>query len=436
METIEIKEKTGTISRRKFIGSAAALSAFFIVPRHVLGGVGYIAPSDKITMGWIGAGRQGLGLQKNFLNTGEAQIIAVSDVYKTKADHFVTSTHKFYADTNGQNTYKGCTPYNNFLEMLERKDIDAVVVATPDHWHAAVVVRAAAAGKDIYSEKPLSLTVHEGRAMVEAVRKHKRVFQTGSMQRSAPEFRQAVELVRNGYIGQIKNIKVSIDGPPVPYDLPEEKLPDGLDWDLWLGPNEFVHYNHLLNPAIGDPAWGKWRDYKGLGGGDMTDWGAHMFDIVQWALDMDSSGPIEVIPPDGKDYQNITYKYANGVVMTREDFGKKHGIQFNGTEGSIVIQRHNLTTTPVELKSLEMKPNDKRVYFSDNHYKDFLNAIKKRSKPIADIETGHRSATVCNIGNIAYELNVPLKWDPLKEKFDNSKANAMLSRNMKKEWEV
>lgn len=436
METLEIKENKDTISRRKFIGSAAALSAFFIVPRHVLGGTGYLAPSDKITMGWIGAGRQGLGLQKNFLSTGEAQIVAVSEVYKAKAENFVNSTDKYYADVLKQAKYKTCTAYNNFMEMLERKDLDAVVIATPDHWHAAAVVRAAAAGKDIYSEKPLSLTVHEGRAMVEAVRKHKRVFQTGSMQRSAPEFRQAVELIANGYIGQIKNIKVSIDGPPVPYDLPEEKLPDGLDWDLWLGPNQFVHYNHLLNPVIGDPVWGKWRDYKGLGGGDMTDWGAHMFDIVQWAMDMDNSGPIEVIPPDGKDYQNLTYRYANGVVMTREDFGKKHGIQFNGTEGSIVIQRHNLTTTPVELKSLEMKQNDKRVYYSDNHYKDFLNAIRKRSKPIADIETGHRSASVCNIGNIAYELNVPLKWDPVKEKFDNSSANAMLSRNMKKEWKV
>ncbi|MES2276727.1 MAG: Gfo/Idh/MocA family oxidoreductase [Bacteroidota bacterium] len=436
MEPIKEEEKNNTISRRKFIGSAAALSAFFIVPRHVLGGVGYMAPSDKITLGWIGAGRQGLFLQSAFLKTGEAQIVGVSDVYKTKVDNFIGITNQFYAQAGGQSGYKGCTGYNNFTEMLERKDIDAVVVATPDHWHAAVTVRAAAAGKDIYSEKPLSLTVKEGRAMVDAVRKYKRVFQTGSMQRSAEEFRQTAELIRNGYLGQIKNIKVSIDGPPVPYNLPEEPLPAGLDWDLWLGPNEFVHYNHLLDPVIGDPAWGKWRDYKGLGGGDMTDWGAHMFDIVQWALDMDSSGPVEVTPPDGKEYQHLTYKYANGIVMTHENFGKNHGIQFNGTEGTLEIQRKHLSTTPAALATKQIGGNDKRVYFSDNHYKDFLNAIRKRSMPIADIETGHRSATVCNIGNIAYELKVPLKWNPVKEKFDNDKANALLGRKMKKEWAV
>lgn len=430
------EENKNTISRRKFIGSAAALSAFFIVPRHVLGGVGYLAPSDKITLGWIGAGRQALNLQKSFFNAGGSQILAVTDVYKTKADNFVNITNKFYADAAQQNSYKGCTPYNNFMEMLERKDIDAVVVAVPDHWHAAVTVRAAAAGKDIYSEKPLSLTVKEGRAMVNAVRKYKRVFQTGSMQRSAPEFRQAVELIRNGYIGQIKNVKVSVGGPPVPYDLPEEPLPDGLDWNMWLGPNQFVHYNHALDPVIGDQAWGKWRDYKGLGGGDMTDWGAHMFDIVQWALDMDNSGPVEAIPPDGKDYPNLTYKYASGIVMTHENFGKPHAIQFNGTEGTIEIQRKHLVTMPENLKTKIIGGNDKRVYYSDNHYRDFLDAIKKRSKPIADIETGHRSATVCNIGNIAYEVKAPLKWDPVKEKFNNEQANAMLFRNMKKEWAV
>jgi predicted dehydrogenase len=429
------KEKGTPISRRKFIGNAAALSAFFIVPRHVLGGVDYIAPSDKTTLGWIGAGRQALTLQKFFLNTGEAQILGVADVYKAKVDNFITTTNKFYADASQQSNYKGCTGYGNFIELLNRKDIDGVVVAVPDHWHAAVTVRAAAAGKDIYSEKPLSLTVKEGRAMVDAVRKHNRVFQTGSMQRSAPEFRQAVELIRNGYIGQIKNVKVSVQGPPVPYDLAEEALPAGLDWNMWLGPNQYVHYNHLLNPAIGDPAWGKWRDYKGLGGGDMTDWGAHMFDIVQWALDMDDSGPVEVTPPDGKEMPFLTYKYANGVVITHEDFGKPHGIQFNGTEGTIEIQRKKLVV-PDKLKDKIIGDNDKRVYLSTNHYKDFMDAMRKRSKPIADVETGHRSATVCNIGNIAYEVKEPLKWDPVKEQFNNARANTMLSREMKKEWAV
>lgn len=432
----EIEEKN-KISRRKFLGNAAALSAFFIVPRHVLGGKGFIAPSDMITLGFIGAGRQANSLQRSFLNTGEAKIIASCDVYKTKLDSFTKQVDTFYADKAGTSNYKGCTPYSNFMELLDNKDTDAVVIAVPDHWHAAIVVRAAKAGKDIYSEKPLSLTVREGRAMVDAVSKYKRVFQTGSMQRSSPEFRKTAELIRNGYLGDLTSVKVSIGGPPVPYNLPEEPLIPGLDWNSWLGPNEYVHFNHQLNPALGDTIWGRWRDFKGLGGGDMTDWGAHMFDIVQWALDMDRSGPVEIIPPNGKDVTALTYRYENGLKVTKEDFGRRHAILFTGTQGTLEVQRGKLTTTPEALKDKVIGANEKQVYHSDNHYKDFLNAIRKRGLPISDIETGHRSATVCNLGNIAYELNRPLKWDPKKEDFKNDKeANKLLSRKMRKEWEV
>ncbi len=430
-------EEKNRISRRKFLGNAVALSAFFIVPRHVLGGKGFIPPSDMITLGFIGAGRQAISLQRSFLNTSEAKIIAACDVYKTKLDSFTKQVNTFYANKAEKTDYKGCTPYSNFMELLDNRETDAVVIATPDHWHAAMVVRAAKAGKDIYSEKPLSLTVAEGRAMVDAVNKYKRVFQTGSMQRSMPEFRKTAELIRNGYLGDLTSIKVSIGGPPVPYNLPEEPLVAGLDWDNWLGPNEYVHFNHQLNPALGDPIWARWRDFKGLGGGGMTDWGAHMFDIVQWALDMDRSGPVEIIPPNGKDVTALTYRYENGLKMTKEDFGKKNAILFTGTQGQLEVQRGSFVTTPASIKDKVIGANEKQVYHSDNHYKDFLNAIQKRSLPISDIETGHRSATVCNIGNIAYELNRPLKWDPKKEKFKNDKeANKLLSRNLRKEWDV
>lgn len=411
-----------TISRRKFIGNAATLSAFLILPRHVLGGKGFIAPSDQINLGFIGTGRRGLSLRDSFFPIEGVKITAACDVYTSKLDNFCKKIGA------------SCMPYHNFTELLQQKSIDAVVIATPDHWHATMAVKAAAAGKDIYCEKPLSLTVAEGRKMADAVAKHKRVFQTGSMQRSAPEFRQAVELIRNGYIGEVKTVKVSIGGPPVPYNLPVETVPTDLDWNLWLGPNEFVHYNHELNPVIGDPLWGRWRDFKGLGGGDITDWGAHMFDIVQWALDMDHSGPVEFIPP-GNDVKHLTMKYANGVIMTHEDFGKPHGIQFNGTEGTIEVQRKKLVTTPETLK--DKTTFEKQVYHSDNHYKDFLKAMRDRSKPVSDIETGHRSASVGNLANIAYDLKVPLKWDPVKERFLNNKAaDKQLFRNMKKEWAV
>jgi len=411
-----------TISRRKFIGNAATLSAFLILPRHVLGGKGFIAPSDQINLGFIGAGRRGLSLRDSFFPIEGVKITAACDVYKSKLDNFCKKIGA------------SCVPYHNFNELLDQKSVDAVVIATPDHWHATMTVMAAKAGKDIYCEKPLSLTVVEGRKMADAVAKYKRVFQTGSMQRSAPEFRQAVELIRNGAIGEVKTVKVSIGGPPVPYNLPAETVPADLDWNLWLGPNEYVHYNHELNPVIGDPLWGRWRDFKGLGGGDITDWGAHMFDIVQWALDMDHSGPVEFIPP-GNDVQHLTMNYANGVVMTHEDFGKPHGIQFNGTEGVIEIQRKKLLTTPDNLK--DKTAFAKQVYHSDNHYKDFLKAMRDRSKPVSDIESGHRSASVGNLANIAYDLKVPLKWDPIKERFlDNKAADKQLFRKMKKEWAV
>src|SRR5680860_1323567 len=388
----EKKKKRTIEGRRKFITQTAALSTFTIIPNWVLSGRGNIAPSDRINLGYIGAGRQALNLQKAFLKTGEVQITAVCDVYQAKVENFVSEVNFYYAEKTGRAKFQGCQGYEDFRKILNRKDIDAVVIATPDHWHGVLAVMSAEAGKDIYCEKPLSLTISEGRAMVNATRKYNRVFQTGSMQRSWPEFRHTVELIRNGYIGDIQKIKVSIGGPPVPYSLPKESIPPELNWNLWLGPNEYVHYNHELNPVLGDKLWAQWRYYKGLGGGDMTDWGAHMFDIVQWALDMDNGGPTEIIPPDGEEYHFLTYKYHNGITMSREDFGKKHAIQFTGSSGTIDVQRHKLTTFPETLATKKLGDDEKRVYYSDNHYKDFLDAIRKRSEPIADVETGHRSA--------------------------------------------
>jgi len=429
--------KKNVISRRKFLAQSAILSSVFIVPRRVLGR-GYTPPSDMINFGFIGTGRQAFYLKQSFLNTGEAQIAAACDVYKRKVDTFVREVNEYYAKLTGKSSYNGCVAYSNFTELLQRKDIDAVVIATPDAWHATMTVMAAKAGKDIYCEKPLSLTVTEGRAMVNAVKKYKRVFQTGSMQRSWPEFRQAVELVRNGYLGEITKVQVSVGAPPVPYDLPEDQLPADLDWNMWLGPNtEYVHYNNLLNPALDNPVWAKWRNYKGLGGGDMTDWGAHMFDIAQWALDMDRSGPVDITPPGVNGATALTYRYANGIVMTKENFGKNHAVRFIGTKGTLDVQRRKLETNPEQLRDHKIGSNEKRVYYSEDHYKDFINAMRMRTEPVADIETGHRTATVCNIGNIAFEVKEYLKWDPVKERFTNNEtANQLLTRPMKKEWSV
>ncbi|MFD2933538.1 Gfo/Idh/MocA family protein [Spirosoma flavum] len=419
-------------NRRTFLKQAIGLSVFSIVPRHVLGR-GFLAPSDQIAVGFIGLGKQSVGLRGQFLKN-DARITAVCDVDQSKVATFADAVNTYYADKATKASYSGCLRYDDYRTLLSNKGIDAVVIATPDHWHSPIAIQAAKAGKDIYCEKPLSLTIQEGRDMVKATRKYKRVFQTGSMQRSWKEFRQAVELVRNGYIGQIKMVNVNVGGPPHTFDLTAETVRSGLNWDAWLGPNTIERpYNIALNPTLNDAFWGKWRDIRDFGGGGMTDWGAHMFDIAQWGLDMDNSGPTEAIP--GKEGKGLVYRYANGIEMHHNPIDGPQFCQFIGTEGEVTVSRGNLTTTPETLKDKVIGEGEKRVYLSDNHYKDFLDAIKSRKNPICDVEVGHRTASVCTLGNIAYQLGRPLRWNPATEQFQgDAEANRLLSRPMRTKW--
>ncbi|MEI7585293.1 Gfo/Idh/MocA family oxidoreductase [Runella sp.] len=436
-------KEENSMNRRDFVAKAAtALAGITILPRYVLGGTRpdgsrYIAPSDIISLGFIGTGKQGKGLINSFLGTNESRIVAISEVYKAKAQLALERIKTNYEKNPQLGTYSEVPVYTDFRELLARKDVDAVVIATPDHWHAAMAVRAAEAGKDIYCEKPLALTVKEGRAMVNAARKYNRVFQTGSMQRSWLEFRQAAELIRNGYIGEVKSIKVNVGPPPKPYDLPAEPIPEGLDWNTWLGPNAPVAFNSELAPPISKDVFPNWRNYREFGGGMVTDWGAHMFDIVQWALNMDDSGPVEVFAPDGKEHPFLTYRYESGITMTHEKWDWNNAILFTGTEGELRVQRKKIETTPASLATKVIGENEKHVYKSENHYKDFLDAMRKRSKPICDVEIGHRTASVCNIGNIAYRLNRSLQWNPKKESFKkDDEANALLGRSMNDVWGI
>lgn len=430
------------MKRREFLTkSSLAIGSFFIVPRHVLGGIRpdgshYVAPSDFINLGFIGTGKQGRGLANSFLSTGEVRIAAISDVYQAKADQFVDRIKEIYVKSSTLGDYAEIQQYQDFRELLALKNIDGVVIASPDHWHAAMAVRAAAAGKDIFCEKPLSLTVKEGRAMVDATRKYERVFQTGSMQRSWPEFRQAAELIRNGYIGEVQSIKVNVGPPPVAYDLTAEELPVGLDFEKWLGPNSAVSFNSELAPPIIKDVFPNWRKYKEFGGGGMTDWGAHMFDIVQWALDMDESGPVRVDAPKTNGNEFLTYTYANGITMTHQPWEWNNAIEFVGTEGTLRVQRQKLETSNASLMNRVIGPNEKHVYESKNHYQDFLSAMRNRTRPVCDVEIGHRTASIGNIGNIAYELNKALTWDPKSEIFNDSAANALLGRKLNKKWGI
>lgn len=420
------------MNRKNFLKTTLITAAgFTILPRHVLGGSGFLAPSDRINLGFIGTGKQSLGLLNGLAKCPETMILASCDVDRKKLAHFTTSANVASQKKAGATL----STYSQYRELLERKDIDAVVIATPDHWHAQIAIDAAKAGKDIYCEKPLSLTIAEGRAMVEASRKYKRVFQTGSMQRSYFNFRQATELIRNGYIGTIKEINVSVGVPVKEIDLPSMPIPDYLDWNAWVGPSAYRGYSPVLAPPIEQNVWALWREYKGFGGGYVTDWGAHMFDIVQWALDMDHSGPIAFNPPTKPGAtEGLSFSYENGVVVNHKRWTSSNAIQFIGSEGTLEVSREFLRSTPSTLTTIEIKPSDKRVYFSDNHYQDWINCIKKRSKPVADVEIGHRTASVCNAVNIGYELQRPLKWNPKKEQFNDISANLMISRPYRAPW--
>ena len=424
-------------SRRKFVSSSAlAFAGISIVPRHVMGGNGYVAANDKINVGCIGTGKQGRILSNFFANNcSDVVPIAACDVDTQKLDLFNTVVEEVQKTKNNR-TIK-LKNYEQYREVLENSEVDAVIIATPDHWHAQIAVDAAKAGKDIYCEKPMALTVAEGRAMVKATRKYDRVFQTGNMQRSWRNFRHAVELVRNKYIGEIKEINIHVGPPVVQCNLPSENAPDNLNWDLWVGPSMYRDFSVELSPPVERDIYPNWRNYRNFGGGMITDWGAHMFDIAQWALEMDESGPVEYNPPVERATHGLKMKYENGVVVTHTDWGEHNAVQFIGTDGKIEVSRSFLRTFPDEsLAKADLKESDKRVYFSDNHYRDWVQAVRERTKPISDVETGHRTAAMCNIANIAYELQRPLKYNPETEKFvGDPYADMLLSRPYRGKWD-
>ena len=426
------------LNRRRFLGKAAGATAAvigfpYVVTSSALGKAGSVAPSNRITMGFIAAGKQSQHLMSSFLNSPGTHVLAACDVDKLKLERGKKIVEDHYANKNG-GTYKGCKTYGDFRELIARDDIDSVVISTPDHWHAITVIQSAKAGKDIYCEKPLSQTIAEARAMVDAVRRYGRIFQTGSMQRSDWHFRLGCELVLNGYIGELQHVTVGVGGPPEDKPLEAQPVPDYLDWEMWVGPAQWRPYNSELSPHLSWDGFPHWRYHSSFGGGGMTDWGAHHFDIAQWGMGMDESGPVEIIPPDGKDYKVLTYKYKTGVTMTRDN---ANGVLFTGTKGSVEVNRGHIRTSPEELKDRQIGPNEKHLYESKNHYTDWLDAVRNRTKPICDIETGCRSVSVCLLGNIAYELGRPLKWDPDKEVFvADSEANRLLSRPMRSPWHL
>ncbi|HSW44842.1 MAG TPA: Gfo/Idh/MocA family oxidoreductase [Phycisphaerae bacterium] len=430
------------LSRRAFMkGAAAAVAAPYFVPASALGKSGWLPPSERITVGFIGIGNMGGGHLRGFIDDKQLQVVAVCDVDAVKRKKSKDSVEEKYATDRQAGTFKGCDEYNEFERLLERKDINAVLIATPDHWHAIIAIAAARAGKDIYCEKPLTLTIREAQAMEEAVRRYGRVFQTGSQQRSDKNFRQACELVRSGRIGKLLKVNVGVGGPSSEAYLPEQPVREGLDWDRWLGPAPWQPYNEDRGSGSYSGGWRHIRDYSG---GMMTDWGAHHFDIAQWGLGMDGSGPVEVIPPktppairqtpDPEKGEGLVYKYANGVPVYH---GGANGVLFTGTDGKVEVNRGYFRTWPDEIGREPLGANDVRLYESPGHRQDWINCIRTRQRPICDVEIGASTITVCHLGNIAYWLGRPIKWDPARQEIiGDEEASRWLDRPRRAPWHL
>lgn len=424
-----------SLSRRRFLQTAAVAAPTILTP--ALWGDEGAKANDRITLGFIGVGTMGRGHVRRFLNYKDVQIVAVCDVVEERSRHNQKVVNDFYSKARNGKGFKGCEVYKDFRKLTDRKDIDAVVIATPDHWHTIPCLYASKAGKDVYCEKPLTLTIAEGRKLVEVAKKNKTVFQTGSQQRSefGNRFRRAVELVRNGYIGKVKTVRIGVGDPNVPCDLPTQAIPDGTDWDLWLGPAPKRGYNEILCPKGVHRHFPAWRRYREYAGGGLADMGAHHFDIAQWALGMDNSGPVKIIPPkDKKDKRGLKFIYANGTEMFH---GGPSGCTFVGTKGTIYVDRGRMTSTPADILKVVLDRGAFRVYPSRDHRRNWLDCIRSRKDPICTAEIGHRSATVCHLGNLGYQLRRELEWDPQKEQFlGDEEANKLRSREMRKPWSL
>jgi len=442
-------------TRRCLLKGAAAAAVPFVLPSRVWSAE--TKPNERLTMGFIGMGTQNRGLLGGFLGQPSVQVLAVCDVDTTRREAARRRVDDFYskqADRGGQ-----CAAYNDFRELTARKDIDAVCIATPDHWHAIQALAALENGKDVYCEKPLTHNIHEAVTLIRAVDAHHRVLQTGSMQRSSKEFRVACELVQNGAIGKIERVECSFGDPGIPCDLPEEPMEPGLDWNLWLGPAPPRPYNSVLSPRGVHNHFPNWRAYREYGGGMVTDWGAHHLDIAQWGLGMDASGPVEILPPDQPGAKRgARLVYANGVVVEHKD---GFGVHFFGSEGEIQVNRGRFTfkrngawiasftgdeeeakktSCAAEVQKAEkafLKDAKIRLYDSRNHLGDFLDCVVSRQKPITSEQVGGRSAICCHLMNLAYYHHQKLKWDPAKFEFVAGTGDPKwLTRDYRSPWKV
>jgi len=426
------------VSRRTFLKSAAAsagaaLALPTIVPSSVFGEA---APSKRVALGHIGVGGQGGGLLGGFLGLAEGQTVAVCDPIKERREGCAANVEKHYAAQTEKGTYKGCKAYNDFREMLARDDIDAVVIATPDHWHVPIALAAVKAGKDIYVEKPLGISVMHDKTLREAVHRYGAVFQYGTQQRCfSTHCGFGCELVRNGYIGQLKAVHVvapdgETGGNPAP-----QPVPPGMDYDLWLGPAPVAPYTH--DRVIGT---GRWHIYD-YAIGFIAGWGAHPLDIAHWGypqipVEYEGTG---LIPTEGLFntvvHWDVRGRYASGVEFTLKPGGDK--TTFVGTEGWVAPSRGGITAEPASLLSVKIKPDEVHLLQDNHHYRNFLTAVLKRSRPASDIDSAVQSDFISHLGDIAIRTKRKIAWDPKTEQIvGDEQASRMLTRAMRAPWHL
>jgi predicted dehydrogenase len=432
-----------SLNRRQFLkrttAAAAGVALPTIIPAHVLAAAGRVGANDTIGVGFIGIGRQASGLLGQAAKLGEAKITGFADVNLKRAKENAARHNAF-----------ACQDYR---QLLERKDVDVIVTATPEHWRILIVLAACQAGKDLYVEKPLTLTIKEGRWMVEAARKYKRIIQTGSQQRSDPLDIAACEFIRNGGLGKITRIEAAAYPSPWDHRMPEEPKPEDLDWNMWCGPAPLVPYNQgLYVPREIGPIAPGWLSFRPYSGGEVTGWGAHGYDMIQYALGMDNSGPVEIWPeggkfeppvytaPEGKkrgdgicSEPKVFFKYANGAIV-EPGKGPGFGAIFHGEKGWLKVDRGRLDSNPEEI-FMDLMKNRPKV--NGNHIANWLACVRSRKLANSDVEIGHRSATVCHLVNIARWTGRKLKWDAAKEMvIDDPEANRYLDRERRKGFEV
>lgn len=443
----DLSKKAATTTRRKFIKySALAASSALVAPSlwssKLRAGTNAV---DKINIGCIGVGRMGRGDLMDILPFEEIQVVAVCDIDSWRLKNAKKHVEGHYASQMKSGQYSGCASYSDYRDLLARRDIDAVLVVTPDHWHALPSIEAAKAGKDIFLQKPLTLTIPEGRLLSDTIQEYGRILQVGSQQRSDSRFQFAVELVRSGYIGKLETVNVAFGKDPFTGIRPVTPVPEELDYETWLGPAPYVPYiEERVHPQknYGRPGWLRTSEYCC---GMITGWGSHHMDIAHWGMDTELSGPSKI--EGWAEYSKqgiwdvhgafrIKYQYANDVTLYCTDSSQnKQGVLFKGTDGWVYVRRGYIETYPKSLMSVEIGPNEFKIPETGHHKGNFINCISSRETPAAPVEIGHRSASACILGYIGMLLQRPLFWDPEKEQFINDEAaNRMLDRAYRSPW--